>query len=169
MSNGPANLAGVHPAPQSGVKKIILAIHGIGDQSQNETIVSTAIQFSKFYKHPALIPLGAFHQVLKDGNAAFTFDPPPPCPGLTGEIGFAEIYWANIPRRVVRIGYALQETKAWAKTIVNRVRVLAQASNSNKADIDYDHVQLVLEEMITGIATVESLLFLAKKAGIFEF
>src|SRR5438045_3768773 len=137
MSNGQASLQGTQSG-QAGVKKIILAIHGIGDQSRNETIVSAASRFSEYYQHPALLPLGAFRQVLKDDNSSFIFAPPPPCPALTGRIGFAEIYWADIPRRVVRVGYALQETKAWAKTIVQRVQVLATIKNNNQAGIDYD-------------------------------
>ena len=38
------------------------------------------------------------------------------------DIGFVEVYWANIPMRVQRRGHTIEETKAWARTVVQRVR-----------------------------------------------
>jgi hypothetical protein len=169
MANSPGLAEAARAVPSAGIQKVILAIHGIGDQFQNETILSVSNRFCSYYKYPALLPLGAFYDRLKNGNPAFSFAGPPACAGLVGEIGFAEIYWADIPRRIVRLGYTLQETRLWAKTIVSRVRTLAYLNNGNRDRVDYSEVQQVLEELVSTIGVVESLLFLAKKAGIANF
>lgn len=167
--------ARLSPMPPPALKKLVVAVHGIGDQSRNETILSTAIRFCDYYRYPGLVPLGAFYQTPPDP----ALPPPPPAPplvihdppltaGFTGEIGFAEAHWADIARQLANDGYTLQETKAWARSIVNRIRVPAQRNPAN-ARVDYRRIRLVLEEIIDTVGVVEALLFLSRKAGIFEF
>lgn len=150
------------------VKKIIVAVHGIGDQTRKETVLAVLKRFCARYDFPAVVPLGAFY--IKN-NSPFVLKGSPPRAGLVGEIGFAEVYWADVPRKVVDRGYTLQETKAWARTIVERVGVLAQEHRSNPLTrkIDYKQIGEVLEDLITGIQVLETLTFLAKKAGVVDF
>jgi hypothetical protein len=158
------------------LKKIIVAVHGIGDQVRNETVLSTTVRFCEYFRYPGMVPLGAFYQPPHVAGQP----PPPPAPplivseppstaGLSGEIGFAEVYWADLARDLSEDGYTLQETKAWARSIVNRVRVLGTQRNPANANLDYRRIRLVLEEIIDTVAVLEALLFLAKKAGLFEF
>ncbi len=89
-------------------------------------------------------------------------------PGLN-TIGFAEIYWADLAREIETAGYTLQETKEWCRSVVSRIRVLAERRSPGRSDIHYGQIEYVLEEAIDAIGTMESLLFLAKKAGVLDF
>src|SRR4030095_779850 len=73
-------------------KKVIVAVHGIGEQIQFATIQQVLAQFSRYYGQTAAVPLGSFHSGSKSG--VFTSDDPPEMSGF----GFAEVYWADIPR-----------------------------------------------------------------------
>ena len=154
--------------PVPPVQKIILAVHGIGDQSRNETALATTIRFCEHFDYPDMIPLGAFYGAL-DGKPALFVPNDPPRDGLTGTIGFAEVYWADIARKIDEDKYTLQETKAWALSVVNRVRAMAAEKNAANTEIDYSRIRLVLEEMIDTIGVLESLLFLSRKAGLVDF
>ncbi len=106
-------------------KRIIIAIHGIGDQYQNATVKTVLSAVGKFFGYPAATPIGRFRS--PDGRiSAFTLPQlPPPAeqlPPALAETGFVEIYWANLPRAIRRRGYIIEESKAWARTIVDRVR-----------------------------------------------
>ena len=90
----------VHPSlseiidKYSPVRKIFVAIHGIGDQFQSETVQSVAFRVCDYVNQPAALPLGRFHGPGGTVTKCFvpdpTRDPPINC-------GFAEIYWANGP------------------------------------------------------------------------
>src|SRR5262245_40008539 len=103
-------------------KKIIVAVHGIGDQFKYETIQSIAYQFCSFYHAPTAIPLGSFHDTTVGKQGALLLELPP---GQTParNVGFAEVYWAHIPRGPSEEGHTVEESKKWAKTIVERLRV----------------------------------------------
>jgi len=114
-------------------RKIIVAVHGVGDQFSYEAIQAVARQFCRLYGATGAVPLGRYFSVLKP-------DPPPSVrPGYVvfdsssdpplGGYGFSEIYWANIPRPVIQDGRIIEETKNWAKTIVERVRAREKARN----------------------------------------
>ncbi|AJE02697.1 hypothetical protein [Geobacter pickeringii] len=105
-----------------GQRTIIVGVHGIGDQSSYETIQAVARQVCKYYRAPGAIPLGRFHSALCASHSAPFIPQSPPDPPLPPHIGFAEVYWADIPRRTVTRGYTLEEAKRWAKTIVDRLR-----------------------------------------------
>ena len=82
---------------------------------------------------------------------------------------FAEIYWADLAREIETAGYTLQETKEWCRSVVSRVRVLAEHRQPGRTDIHYGQIEYVLDEAIDAIGVLESLLFLAKKAGVLDF
>ncbi len=149
--------------------KIIVTVHGIGDQVRNETALSTVVRFCDHFGYPGMVPLGALYGTLEHKLPALVLTDPPVRAGLTGEMGFAEVHWADIARRISNEGYTLQETKAWARSVVNRVRVMAARKNPDDPAIDYRRIRMVLEEIIEAITVIEALLFLARKTGLFDF
>ena|SRR5713226_7602655 len=69
---------------------------------------------------PAGIPLGNFHT----GEPGFSVPPPYPRDPFE-RLGFAEVYWAKIPRTIVDEKHTLEEAKKWARTALDlrRLRV----------------------------------------------
>jgi hypothetical protein len=62
-----------------------------------------------------------------------------------------------------------EESKAWAQTIVERVRLLDELGSGKSDLIDYRKASAVVEEMIGTIKVLENILFIASKPGLFEF
>ena len=150
------------------VNKIVLAIHGIGDQTRSSTVLATAAQCCHHFGYRALLPLGGFAGTLQDGRPPFVI-PGPACPAGLATIGFGEIYWADLAREVETAGYTLQETKAWVRSVVSRIRVLAERRQPGRTDIHYGQIEYVMAEAIDAIGALEALLFLARKAGVLDF
>jgi len=152
--------------PASKVTKVIVAVHGVGDQHTFATIQSVVNQFCGLYHEPAAIPLGSFHT----DQAAFSMQPPFP-PEHFQHLAFAEVYWATIPREVVNDKYTLEEAKKWAGTIVERLRLRWRQTGrtGNAAEPDFGRLKQVLEEMIETIAVLERICYLAARAGLFDF
>jgi len=148
------------------VTKVIVAVHGVGDQYSFATIQSVVNQFCHFHDQPAAVPLGRFHT----GQAPFSICPPFP-PGIFDHLAFAEVYWAKIPRAVVSDEHTMEEAKKWAGTLVERVRLNWKQSGIGRGfrDADFDRIKLVLEEMIQTLAVTERLSYLAERAGLFSF
>lgn len=162
--------------------KIVVAIHGIGDQYQNATIQTVVSAFGRFARYPASMPLGFFHEASSMVRATRLKGPPDPGTPL-GSIGFVEVYWADIPRAVQTAGYIIEETKAWARTVVERVRArfgqcacqLDTRGPDNqplrlrlKQD-DYCAGADAIEEMVETFKVLDNLLFIAEKAGVLKF
>ncbi len=148
-------------SPGSGVQKAIVAVHGIGDQHTYATIQAVVNQFSGFY--PTAVPLGAFHE--NEGIVALK----PPFPS---GFAFAEVYWATIPREAAKDAYIIEEAKAWARTIVGRLKLRWKECGSEATycrDRDFDLMALILSEMIESIAILDRICFLADRAGLFKF
>ncbi len=148
-------------SPGTGVQKAIIAVHGIGDQHTYATIQAVVNQFSGFY--PAAVPLGAFHE--NEGIVALK---PPFPPGFA----FAEVYWATIPREAAKDAYIIEEAKAWARTIVGRLKLRWRQCGGETTycrERDFDLMALILSEMIESIAILDRICFLADRAGLFKF
>jgi hypothetical protein len=147
-------------APALGVQKAIVAVHGIGDQHTYATIQAVVNQFSGFY--PAAVPLGAFHE--NEGVIALK----PPFPA---GFAFAEVYWATIPREAAKDAYIIEEAKAWARTIVGRLKLRWKQTGESAqcGERDFDLMALILSEMIESIAILDRISFLAARAGLFTF
>src|SRR4051812_39243699 len=97
------------PSPQNlAANKLIVAVHGVGDQLRYSTLQAVVNQFCQYFGEPAGIPLGAFH------NRQSTFSVSER--KKLEKIAFAEVYWAAIPRRVTQEKYTLEEAKMWATT-----------------------------------------------------
>jgi len=158
-------------------KKIIVGVHGIGDQVRNETIQLIARQFCKYYREPGAVSLGRYHSAFSrhaaSGNSPIFFMDHPPDPDIPTGIGFREVYWADIPRNVVNNGYTLEETVSWARTIVERLQTnYPHDVSSNPLGIKVEDARLIkqiLGEVIETVTVLERLLFIADKAGLFRF
>ena len=137
--------------------KIIVGVHGIGDQTKYETIQAIARQFCRHYDIPVAVPLGSFH----NKKNILTVD------GKNEKLYFTEAYWADIARKPETEGYTLEETKGWAKTIVKRLEI--QSDEAKEKDIDYRMVRSVLYGAIDTVDIMERLTWLADRAGIFKF
>src|SRR5512138_357116 len=85
--------------------KILVAVHGIGDQIGYETAQAVARQVGEYYDVATAIPLGRFYTGVGASNTAVpmpflvTTTDNPALRRKTGfDVGFAEVYWASIPR-----------------------------------------------------------------------
>ncbi len=166
----------------AGAKKVVVAVHGIGDQYQNATIQSVVSAFGRFARYPAATPLGLFGTDASPITAFRLSGPPDPRPHLS-DIGFVEVYWAGIPRKVQEEGYIIEESKAWARTIVERFRARFgdSAELRNAAGPDDQRLNLdlrqedyaagadAIEEMIETFGVLNNLLFIFEKLGIVKF
>jgi hypothetical protein len=159
----------VKPIRDPTIKKIVVAIHGIGDQYRFATERSVINIFGRCFDQAVAVPLGGFYGVDSTVQA-FRLKAPPEINPEIADMGFVEVYWADIPRRVQRRGYTIEETKAWARTVVERVRARYA---EDLADLlkkeDYASAAAVIEAMIDAIGVLGNLFFLAEKAGLFKF
>jgi len=163
-------------------KDVIVAIHGIGPQSRFSTIRSVATRLaasktllqSSTEAHVVPVapqPLGFFHTQRVDITSVCHLDDP----SVLGDtalasIGFAEVFWADIPEKVVSEGSTLEETKAWGRTVVARAHALwLRAARDSGVPPDFGLAAEVLDEIIETIYVLENLFFLAGKAGLFRF
>jgi hypothetical protein len=162
---------------ESKIKRLVVAVHGIGNQFRYATIQATASRFMAYcgVKNMTL-PLGAFHpeKLIRRPDSpevgAYLFKPPPRYEGVLDGLGFAEVFWADIPERAAATNNTTEESKAWARTIVDRLRLIDELADGPSSNlIDYRKAATVIEEMIDTIQILENLLFLAKKAGILDF
>jgi hypothetical protein len=145
--------------PNQPVSRVMVAVHGVGDQLANETVRSVAAQVCRYYSREGTLALGSFPGAEP---ASFIIDLPE---GVPPDIGFAEVYWAGIARRVATGGYVLEDARMWAKTIVARVQ--ASATGTGMSPKDCLLVENVLEELIDTVKVVDRLCFIASKAGLF--
>ena len=106
--------------------RYVIAVHGIGDQLRNATAQSVVSAFGGFFNYPLGVPLGAFRKPPPQLSA---YKPETPntrgarqVPPELAATSFVEIYWADIPRGIQQEGFTIEETKAWARTVVARLR-----------------------------------------------
>jgi hypothetical protein len=158
----------------AGPRKILVAVHGIGDQAVYETIQSVLNRVCGYLPRPGGIPLGAFH--LPVGSPSVYMPPapqnaPPAAQNVPPavEIGFAEVHWADITRKPEEEGFILEEPRKWARTVVERVRALYGTTPAGREKTEADWLADVIDEMIEAVRVLERLTFLAEKAGVLEF
>ncbi len=150
--------------------KIIVAIHGVGSQSRNDTFRAVAHQFGKRCS-PALptMPLGYFDTDVEGGvalNQLVSEDD-----NQLADIFFSEVFWADIPDGMVKAGDTLEETKAWGHTVVGRAEAAYRRNvpGGNLKPADFQQGIGVVEEIVESIAVLDNLLAVAAKAGVFKF
>ncbi len=171
--------------------KIIVGVHGMGDQVRYETTQSIANQFCRYYKIQTAVPLGRFHSsnVNRNGIVEVELNNAAVSLNKFKKLYFTEVYWADVPRKPATEGYTLEETKHWVKTIVERFRCtvrdnriskfaklnsdkLSLTNKKGKEDrvkVDYKMIRSVLYEAVDAIAIMEKLLKVTKMAGLLEF
>ena len=112
--------------------KILVAVHGSGDQIGYETAQAVARQVGNYYDVSTAIPLGRFYAPRAGKTPApmpflvTTTDNPVLRQKAGFDVGFAEVYWASIPRKIVKDGHILEESKKWARTVAGRLAQRAQ-------------------------------------------
>lgn len=106
--------------------RLFVAVHGIGDQFRYATVQAAARQITGFCGRPIGLPLGAFH-LLEDMKEAYGFSDLPSSVGKLGDVGFGEIFWADIHRKAAVAGDTIEEEKSWARTVVERLRAMDES------------------------------------------
>jgi len=146
--------------------KAIVAIHGVGDQTEYATVQTVISQICSYYRVQMPVPLGRFHA---SATAPVTVMSSPPDPQPLGGLAFAEVYWARIPRRLVKVGYQLEETKRWGRTITNRLAQRAQLTPDPMPVREQRRVTTVIDEMVETVRILERANFFIERAGLFKF
>jgi hypothetical protein len=165
-------------APAKTVLKVMVAVHGIGEQLRAETVRSVATRLCADIE-PALpiLPLGYFN--LADPNeaqrAVNLFKPG----GLAGDVRehlyFAEVYWADMAHRIALANDTLEQAPSWGKTIVSRAYAqynCAPVETRKEAQLDDGDFRMaagVVDEIVEAIEVLNNLSFLLAKMGIFKF
>src|SRR5262245_26905288 len=149
--------------------KVLVAVHGIGDQVGYATVQSVAGRLGAFLGCPAGIPLGRFYRtadkVIAPGPVRMSGHAPSALAGM----GLAEVYWAAIARKVSQDGFILEESKTWARTITARLSAGAEARGEGLPVRERERIQSVLDEIIETVLVLDRLTFLARKAGVLDF
>ena len=163
--------------------QIIVAVHGIGSQSRNATVRSVATRFARSialsdpnFSPLSPQPLGYFHTDVKGAIKVAPLDEFGKNRHTLAGIGFSEVFWADIPEEVDQEKRTLEESKAWARTVVARARAvfyrgwnqLTETQRQGLREPDFGQAGEVLEEIIDTIQVLENLCFLAEKAGVIK-
>ena len=152
------------------IRRIYVAIHGIGDQFQYATIQQVARSLGRYCGVTGTVPLGRFH-CTSIRDFGFLRLRGPSYPPEFQDVGLAEIYWADIPRVVQKEGYQLEEAKQWASSLVDRIRTRTR-SRSNEPGLkalDCETMQQVIGEMIEGVGVLDRIFFLLGKVTRVRF
>lgn len=147
-------------------RKIIVAVHGMGDQTAFDFVQEIVKQFCKHFSQPATASLGRLDSDIRSSRGAFALTPPLD-PQLPLDISFTEVYWAGIAREVETKGYRLEDTRHWARTIVERLK---QHHTTGKLlePQDYDLIKLSLQDAINAISVAELFMTIFKHAGAYK-
>jgi hypothetical protein len=164
-------------APVPVLDKIVVAIHGIGPALRSESIRAAVHRFGALDTPPLpMLPLGYFNIGSIGEVCVSRLDVPGNDP--LARIGFAEVYWADVTRNLVRQDDTLEESKAWGRTVLGRVRALyerveAEAKRSGwQAQLtpkDFSMASGVIEEEIETFAVLEKLFYLPSQIGLLDF
>jgi hypothetical protein len=143
-------------------KKVIVAVHGIGDQIKYSTPQQVLSRFCQYHDAVAAVPLGNFHN--PDGMLTLTTD----YPAALQNFVFAEVYWAGVPRKLVTEGHELEGTKPWVRTLIGRVQRGAM-TKEEMSDRDFRMAEQVLKEMLESISVLDRVFYITGRMGIFSF
>ncbi len=165
-----ASIAKSTPSGQPPMTKVVVAIHGIGSQLRSDTIRSVARRFGDRSRPPLpVMPLGYFSIGPTASVRVSRLDAPPT--DSLASIGFAEVFWADIPEQVVKADDTLEETQAWGRTVVSRAEAeyRQHVNNGNLKPADFQLGIGVVEEIVETIGVLENLLTVFEKMGLFKF
>ncbi|HEX2219083.1 MAG TPA: hypothetical protein VHG35_09775 [Gemmatimonadales bacterium] len=120
--------------------KILVAVHGIGDQTRYETLQHLVNLCFGHYGLPRGVPIGLLHSRLAAGPWATVSSLP--------ELGFAEVFWADVGRESEE--YVLEESVAWSHTVVERLGVISHWLGLETPPFDRGRIKRTLTDL--GIA-----------------
>jgi hypothetical protein len=165
--------------------KVIVAVHGVGNQVMSETVQKVINRFCRYHGETMGAPLGKIKNLSvqknpyepKNGseetNSSVCLCKPFKMSdlGYDGELGklsFVEVHWADLARAVDENRFLLEEPKSWSKTIVERLpkRYKEAAQLTPK---EFGAIRLLLREMLETLRTLENLFKVAALAGLFKF
>lgn len=172
----PAGASAAPGLPPPPTLKVVVAVHGIGEQRRCETVRAVAERFARDLDPPLpLMPLGHFHVADAAEVAVAELGDPdawrdePGTPDARRHVYFAEVYWAHIPRAVVREADTLEDARAWGRTVVSRARELYRHVQPDARDEDFDLAAGAVEEVVEAVEVMDNLLAVAARAGVFRF
>ena len=153
--------------------KLIVAVHGVGDQVMSETVQKVINRFCRYHGETMGAPLGKIKNLSVQKNpyereiaSGQTSSSECLCKpfkmsdlGYDGELGklsFVEVHWADLARAVNENRFLLEEPKSWSKTIVERLpkRYKEVAQLTPK---EFGTLRLLLREMLETLRTLENL------------
>jgi hypothetical protein len=171
MQTAPTYLGAAVIAASVG-QKLVLVVHGIGQQTRNATLQSVSRRFAG-YSYPKLAThsLGYFYDRR---SAAVELGLPEGAQEYLKSTRFVESFWADIPVQANKRKDTLEEIKAWGKGVVSRAwwrweqsRVL-EAKRGFEPN-DFRRAARVVEEIVETVTVLDHLCFLAGRAGLFHF
>lgn len=141
---------------------IFVGVHGIGDQVEYETVQGIIERVTAYYGHKEQVPLGKISSGQNEHGVYVH-----PVAGQ-GDLAFAEVFWADIPRKVADSGYTLEEATKWAKHLVDKLDHRPPSRNS-LAPADRRAIKALLPEVIESIDVLQRLVTVAEWGGKFKF
>ena len=172
-----------HRDGAKGCPDLIISVHGMGDQFRNNMTHTVAALFAKSYVKDKERETGtSLNQALRlpqglwegewpeqpQWDDVISFAPAESALSELSTLGFAELYWADMPRGAERDGHRLEDSPQWAGSVVDRLR----QRNDLKPDLNGSDLTLgatLLEELAELLNILKNLFFLTDKAGIFTF
>ena len=154
--------------------KVVVAIHGVGSQQRSETVRRVSFRFGSRTEPPmALMPLGFFH-VETVGDVKVSQLKGAPEGDLLERVGFAEVFWADIPKKADKDNDTLEEIKDWGRTVVSRAefaygKIKVPPSARKLKREDFALGAAVIDEIVETVAVMQNLSFVAEKMGLFKF
>ena len=139
---------------------IFVGVHGIGDQVEYQTVQYVIERVTSFLGKKEQVPLGRISSGHTSCGVYEYLDAAAP------RAAFAEVYWADIPRREVKEGHVLEETSHWARHLVDK---LDRQTGGCLGPADRRAIKSILPEAIQSIDVLKRLLMLAEWGGKFRF
>ncbi len=191
-------------------RKIFIDVHGIGDQFEFEnaqpiverlnhyltkTSKPSSVSYGRFSSRIGSV-LGTQRGLTTTGDGLLLLDQNGlPCDDENAPYGVGEIYWADICRSDATSGYRLQESVAWADSVVDRLRDLcaakeaaakeasaketaattsdrkvgSAAASAAKDTLNVDLAKAVFQELGTGLQKLNQFLKIAPMLGLSAF
>jgi hypothetical protein len=112
---------------------------------------------------------GDITAVRAEAPGVFLVEPPPDL--RPNNVGLAEVYWNDIARGPMKDLYTLEEAKTWARTVVERVRALAEHKRAGRGgrgpDANCPLISSVIDgvRILIGVGAVGLALFLFLRLG----
>ncbi|MBK8038155.1 MAG: hypothetical protein IPK22_13645 [Verrucomicrobiaceae bacterium] len=157
--------------------KLIITVHGMGDQRRNDMAASVAGLMARTYirrkdsRQAVRLPSGLWeghtpaNPVYDD---AISFTPMEDDISDLAHMAFAEIHWADILRDTEKSGFRIEGSPPWAGSVVDRLRQRHDLA-SDFAEGSLSLGASVVEEVAETVKLLGNLLYLTDKAGIFTF